>query len=190
MSTPREADHPSEQWMDAALEELKFHHDRIASGSDSVTQIAQYNFVLFGAALIAASKVPEVFGIIPLFWGAWLLHTIQRVHDSIKHEVYARFLEERINLALGENLLLWNVALTSKKSSSVGFSNYFYWMALDVASWITTIVILVRQEHLLATLGFCLAWLTIYGFAIRGFLSINAYPAECEMALRSCTVRP
>jgi hypothetical protein len=171
-----------------AQEHLKFHHDRIAAGSDVVTTIGQYIFILFGAGAIAATQIPPVFVVVPLFWSAWLLHSMQRTRDSIKHEVFARQLEISINHSLQQPVLLWNVALTggsSKvKTPVVSVLNYGYWITLNLSSWVIAVVLLFRTEYRVWAYPVIGLGIVVYAGVIEWLCTNGRFKKSCEKAVR------
>ncbi len=58
----------SDSAREVALAELKFHNERLAAGSEVVTTIGQYIFLLAGAGVLAATQIHEAILVIPLFW--------------------------------------------------------------------------------------------------------------------------
>ncbi|WP_156036008.1 hypothetical protein [Blastococcus sp. URHD0036] len=172
---------------DLAIEELKFHHDRQAAGSDVVTTIGQNIFILVGAGLVAATQVQEALVFVPLFWSAWLLHSLQRARDTIKHQVYARTLESLLNEAVKTPILVWSRTLTSGRLSSTpaSMANFAYWGLLNLASWIIGIVVLFDHKHTLLAYLLIAACVSVYGIAGYTFLTNSNFEEECQRAILS-----
>lgn len=171
----------SDAGRELALEELKFHHERQGAASDVVTTIIQNIFFLIGAGAIAATQVPEAVVVVPIVWAAWLLHSLQRARDSLKHQVYARALEARLNASLPlaeRNLLLWNRVLTAGKPPLITTANFVYWLAVNLLAWVIAAVVLFREGW--ASLAFALIGLgvAVYAASLHAILTNGSFERE------------
>lgn len=176
----------SEAAREIALEALKFHHDRQAAGSDSVTTIGQNIFILIGAGLIAATQVREALVFIPLFWSAWMLHSLQRSRDSIKHQVYARALEDLINSSLERRVHLWNRALTTEAlTPPITVANYAYWLILNLSSWVIGVVVLFKGGRPWLAAGLIILGLAVYAVTAFTLATNKRFEQECQSTIEN-----
>jgi hypothetical protein len=170
--------------VDAALAELKFHHDRLASGSDAVTTIGHNIFFLVAAGVLAATQIREAIVLVPLFWSAWMLHSLQRSRDSIKHQVYARSLETYINEKLGTPVLLWNRVLTTGRLSPlITVANFAYWGILNLTAWVAGVVVLAQRGHGWWAVGLATLGATVYAVAVQVVVTNATFEARCQAAV-------
>jgi hypothetical protein len=150
---------------EVAVQQLRFHQERIAEGSDVVSTIMQNIFWAFGVGVLAATQVREAIAIIPVFWSAWMLHALQRSRDTKKHEIYARELEHKLSADLGQQLL-WNSKLTSDglgKKPKVEELNTGYWVILNAASWLATAGYFITEKEMLMGYSLAVGFLVMYG---------------------------
>lgn len=155
----------AESVREVALAELKYHRERLASGSEAVASIGNYVFFLVGAGLLAATQLPAAIVVIPLFWSAWLLLALQRAWDSMKHEEHARWLEDRINETLdGAPVVLWNTVSAHRSVGRplVTLFNFSYWVLLNMVAWVVSVFILVHEHYVVAAWGAAATCVLVY----------------------------
>lgn len=151
--------------------ELNRVYDRIERHSDNTLNVMQYIILLFGAALLAAQRAPEVLVAVPLFWTVWLLHSVIVDFNTIKFSAYAQHLEGELTLLLGRPVAFWESRIAVRRNARpfIFNVNYAYWALLNGSSWMGGIAALMYTQHfVLATCLGCL-WILLWGPAINHY---------------------
>jgi hypothetical protein len=106
--------------------------------------------VIFAGGVVAAEKYRPAFVAVPAFWSVWMLQALMADLDSVKFAVYARWLEQQVNEALGVTVFGWEGRMADRanfRRPLVFQVSYVSWVLLNSGAWGAAVWILFDQKH-------------------------------------------
>jgi hypothetical protein len=155
----------------AMLAELQRVYEHLERNNESPRTVIQFMILAFGAALIAAAEVPEALVAVPIFWTIWLLYSRLVDFNTLKLSLYAQYLENELNEALGKPVFFWESRVTQRGNVRpfITVINFGYWAALALVSWIAGVAVLLDQDHYVWVVAFAAAGAVLMATAIRDY---------------------
>ena len=133
----------------AIVSEIQRLYARLTPSATGVTMNA-VSSIAIGAGAIAATRVPEAFITIPIFWTAWLFHSLILDLEALKDSSHLRWLEAIGNQILDVPIFVSETALTRRNQRArpaVFYASFCYTTLLTFGSWIAAIWIFVERGH-------------------------------------------